>query len=106
MTALSLSAVGSTRRKTSVANTANRLFTVVLGSKSLQRGLNDTTTETKDQVESRLLLNVVVGKSAAVFELLTSENKTLLVWGNSLLVLNLGLDVINGVGRLHLKGDG
>jgi len=30
----------------------------------------------------------------------------LLVWGDALLVLDLGLDVVNGVGRLHLKGDG
>ena len=57
-------------------------------------------------MESRLLLNVVVRKSAAVLELLARENKALLVRGNALLVLNLGLDVVNGVGRLDLKGNG
>lgn len=41
--------------KTNVAFTADHLLAVILGGKSLQRGLNDSTTETKDQVESRLL---------------------------------------------------
>jgi hypothetical protein len=30
----------------------------------------------------------------------------LLIWRNSLLVLNLGLDIINSVRRLHIKRDG
>jgi hypothetical protein len=45
-----------------------------------------TTTETEDQVEGRLLLDVVVGKGAAVLELLAGEDQTLLVRGNALLV--------------------
>jgi hypothetical protein len=51
-------------------------------------------------------LDVVVGKGAAILELLASEDQALLVRGNALLVLNLGLDVVNGVRRLNLKGDG
>jgi hypothetical protein len=57
-----------------------------------------TTTQTEHQVESRLLLDVVIRKSPAVLELLAGEDKTLLVWGNALLVLNLRLDVVDGVG--------
>ena len=106
MTALSLSAVGGTRRKTGVANTADRLLTVVLRSKSLQGGLNDTTTETEDQVEGRLLLDVVVGESSAILKRLASEDQSLLIRGDALLVLDLGLDVVDGVGRLNLEGDG
>jgi hypothetical protein len=45
-------------------------------------------------VESRLLLDVVVGESAAVLELLAREDQALLVRGNALLVLNLGLDIV------------
>ena len=56
-------------------------------------------------MESGLLLNVVVRERAAVLELLTSEDKTLLVRRNALLVLNLALDVVDGVGRFHLEGD-
>ena len=39
-------------------------------------------------MESRLFLNVVVRKSSAILKLLASEDKSLLVWGNSFLVLN------------------
>ena len=56
-----------------------------------------TTTQTKNQVQSGLLLNVVIGKSAAILQLLTSENQTLLVWWNSLLVLDFCLHVVDGI---------
>ncbi|EMD62299.1 hypothetical protein COCSADRAFT_94378, partial [Bipolaris sorokiniana ND90Pr] len=41
-----------------------------------------------------LLLDVVVGKGAAILELLSGEDQALLVRGNALLVLDLGLDII------------
>ena len=56
-------------------------------------------------MEGGLLLDVVVRKGTAVFELLSGEDQALLVWRNAFLVLNLRLDVIDGVGRLYLKGD-
>ena len=37
-----------------------------------------------------LLLNVVVRESAAIFKLLSCEDQTLLIGGNTLLVLDLG----------------
>ena len=45
-------AVDSPRRQTGVALAADHLVTVVLGGKGLERGLNDATTETEDQMES------------------------------------------------------
>ena len=39
--------------------------------------------ETQHQVESGLLLDVVVRQSAAILQLLASKDKTLLVWGMS-----------------------
>ena len=57
-------------------------------------------------MESGLLLDVVVGQSTAVLQLLSSENETLLIRGNAFLVLNLGLDVVDGIARLDFKGDG
>ena len=57
-------------------------------------------------MESGLLLDVVVRKSSSILKLLSSEDESLLVWWDSLLVLDLGLDVLNGVGWLDLKGDG
>ena len=38
--------------------------------------------------------------------MLSGEDQSLLVRGNSLLVLNLGLDIVDGVGGLDLKCDG
>ncbi len=54
--------------------------------------------QAQHQVESALLLNVVVGESAAILQLLTSEDEALLVRGDALLVLDLGLHGIDGVG--------
>merc|ERR550539_944052 len=65
-----------------------------------------SSTETENQVKSGLLLDVVVRQGASVLKLLSGEDKTLLIRRNSLLVLNLGLYIINGVGRLDIKGDG
>ena len=56
-------------------------------------------------MQCALLLDVVVGKRPAILELLASKDQALLVGWNALLVLNLGLDIVDGVGRLHLKGD-
>ena len=62
--------------------------------------------QAKNQMQSGLLLNVVVREGPAILELLASKDQPLLIWGNSFLVLDLGLDIFNGVRRLHLKGDG
>lgn len=103
---LPLSAVGGTGRETGVALSADLLLTVVLRSKGLERGLDDTTSETEDKMEGGLLLDVVVRKGPAVLELLSGEDQSLLVRGNTLLVLDLGLDIVDGVGGLNLEGDG
>lgn len=48
---------------TYVALAANHLVAVELGGKSLEGGLNDTTTEAEDQVEGGLLFGVSVSMS-------------------------------------------
>ncbi len=58
------------------------------------------------KVQGRLFLDVVVRKGAAIFKLLSSEDQSLLVRGNSLLVLDLRFDIVNGIGGLDLKSDG
>src|SRR5271163_3511994 len=55
------------------------------------------TPQSQDQVQSALLLNVVVGQCSPVLQLLASEDQALLVWGNALLVLDFALDVVDGV---------
>lgn len=57
-------------------------------------------------MEGRFLLDVIVGKGSTVFKLLPSENQTLLIRRNALLVLNLRLHIVDRVGRLDLKSNG
>merc|ERR1712244_110574 len=51
--------------------------------------------EPEDEMKGRLLLDVVVGESTAILQLLTSEDQSLLIWGNTLLILDLSLDILN-----------
>ncbi len=60
-----------------------------------------TSSESEDEVESRLLLDVVVGHSSSVFKALSCKDESLLVTGNALLVLNLALDGVDAVGVLN-----
>ena len=57
-------------------------------------------------MESGLFLDVVVSKSSSVLELLSGEDESLLIWWDSLLVLDLSLDVLNRVGWFDIKSDG
>ena len=57
-------------------------------------------------MKGRLLLDIIVGKSTSILQLLPCKDKTLLIRWDSLLVLNLGLYVINGVRWLDIQSDG
>merc|ERR1711887_249701 len=76
-----------------------------LPSEGLDEDLH-TSSESEHKMEGRLLLDVVIRKSSSVLQLLASEDQPLLIWGNSLLALDLGLDVLNAIGGLDLEGDG
>merc|ERR1712108_113659 len=76
-----------------------------LASQSLDEDLH-ASPQSKHKMEGALLLDVVVGESSSVLQLLASEDQSLLIWGDSLLVLDLSLDVLNGVRGLDLEGDG
>lgn len=56
------------------------------GGVDLLLALLTTTTQTKHEVKGRLLLDVVIRKSAAVLELLAGEDQALLVRRNTFLV--------------------
>merc|ERR1712102_168261 len=57
-------------------------------------------------MQGALLLDVVVGEGSPILKLLSSEDQSLLVWGNAFLILDLGLHILNGVRRLNLKSNG
>merc|ERR1712126_502906 len=103
--ALLLSAVGGARVHSGVALAADHLVAVIFLCQHTERRLNDATTQTKDQMESRLLLDVVVRESSAIFQLLTSEDQSLLVRRNAFFVLDFGLDIFDSVGGLDFQSD-
>jgi len=76
-----------------------------LASQSLDEDLH-TTSKSQNQVESGFLLDIVVREGSAVFELLASEDKSLLIRGDTFLILDLSLDVFNRVRRFDIKSDG
>lgn len=102
------------------------------GGVSLLLLLFGTTTETEDQMKGGFLLNVVVRKGTTVFKLLTSEDQTLLIRGNTykfkrknikkrielvnkssylidvltLLILNFQFNILNGVAGFDFQSNG
>ena len=52
------------------------------------------------------LLDVVIAQCTSIFKLLSREDQTLLVRWDTLLVLNLGFDIVDCVRGFHLEGDG
>jgi len=56
-------------------------------------------------VEGRLLLDVVIRKCPAVLELLARKDQALLIGRDALLVLNLSLDIVDGVTGLDIECD-
>ena len=51
-------------------------------------------------------MDIVFGDGSSILKLLPSENESLLIWWNTFLVLNLGLDVFDSVCWLDIEGDG
>merc|ERR1712193_342193 len=76
-----------------------------LASQGFDKDLH-TSTKSQDKMEGGFFLDVVVAQCATVFQLLTSEDKTLLIWWNSLFILDLGFHVVNRVAWLNLQSDG
>merc|ERR1719424_1157684 len=106
VTALLLAAVHCACMQPRIAFATDHLLAIVLAGENCQGWLDDATTQTQDQVESGLLLDVVVGKGATIFQLFAGENETLLIRGDTFFILNLRLDVVDGVGGLNIKGNG
>merc|ERR1712031_68262 len=63
-------------------------------------------TEAKHKVKSGLLLDVVVRKSTPVFKLLASKDQALLIRRDTLFILNLRFNIVDGIAGFHIKGNG
>lgn len=57
-------------------------------------------------VDATYFLDVVIRQRTPVLQLLPGEDQTLLVRGDTLLVLDLGLDIVDGVGGFDFERDG
>ena len=64
-----------------------------------------TTTKTENEMECRILLDGVVLKCVAVFELLACKDQTLLIWWKTFLVLDLSLDVLDTICWFNFECD-
>ena len=62
--------------------------------------------ESEHEVDGAFLLDVVVSEASAVFEALATEDQSLLVSGDTLLVLDLSLHSLNGVSSFGVDSDG
>merc|ERR1712212_532197 len=68
----------------------------LLGSgKGLLLTLLATTSQAEDKMEGGLLLDVIVGQSTSILELLAHKEQTLLIGRNTLLVLDLSFDILD-----------
>jgi len=76
-----------------------------LTSEGLDEDLH-TTSKSQDEMESGFLLDVVVRESSSIFKLLSCEDESLLIWRDTFFVLDLGLDVFDGICWLNIKSDG
>ena len=57
-------------------------------------------------MQGKLHLDPVVREGSAIFQLLSGEDQSLLLRWDSLLVLDFGLDVLDGVVGLDIQSDG
>ena len=95
MSALSLTAVGALGWESGVTLAADHLVALVLAGQSGKRWLNSngadaTTAKSQNEMKGGLLLDVVIGKSATILELLAGEDESLLIGRDAFLVLDLG----------------
>merc|ERR1712180_222890 len=57
-----------------------------------------TSSQTKNEMESGLLLDVVVRESPAILQLFSSKDQSLLVWRYAFLILDLSFHILDGIG--------
>ena len=73
-------------------NLDRRVAALLLGASTVLAALLRAATQAEDEVQGRLLLDIIVAERPPIFELLARKDQALLVRGNALLVLDLGLD--------------
>merc|ERR1719509_420793 len=62
--------------------------------------------QTQHQMQSRLLLDVVIRQRTAILELFARKDQSLLLRRDSFLILDLGLDILDRIVGLDIQSDG
>jgi hypothetical protein len=70
-----------------------------------RRDMENGSTKLKYEVQRALFLDVVVAQAAAILQLLSIEDQTLLIDGDAFLGLDLSLEVSDGGVRLQIEGE-
>jgi hypothetical protein len=76
-----------------------------LTSESLYEDLH-TSSKSENQMESGFFLDIVVRKCSSILKLLSSKDKSLLIWWDTFLILDFSFNVLNGVCWLNVKSNG
>lgn len=106
VSALLLAAVVRTKGQTGVALAAHHLLAVVLLGQSSQGGLDHSSSHLEEHFDGGGLADSAGADDLRIVQLLSSEDKTLVVIVDVLLFLNHLLDVLHGLRGLNLKRDG
>merc|ERR1719474_2130118 len=77
-----------------------------LSRQRFDENLHRSTSQSQHQMQGALLLDVVVAQRTAVLQLLSSKNQPLLLRRDTLLVLDLRLDILDRIIGFHIEGDG
>ena len=56
-------------------------------------------------MKSRFFLDIVVWEGSSILKLLSGENQSLLIGWDTFFILDLSLDIFNGVAWLNVKSD-
>ena len=106
VSALLLAAVVRTKGQTGVALAAHHLLAVVLLGQSSQGGLDHSSSHLEEHFDGGGLADSAGADGLRVVQLLSSENKALVVVVDVFLLLDHLLDVLHGLRGLNLKRDG
>merc|ERR550525_485627 len=74
-----------------------------LAGQGFHKNLHSTTTQAEHQVQSGLLLDVIIRESTSILQLFSCENQPLLLGRNTFLVLDLGLNILDSVIGLNIQ---
>src|SRR5271170_3613270 len=75
------------------------------GKRKKQRKQLLTTPQSENEMQSTLLLDIIIRESPTILELFPSKNQPLLIRWNPFFILNLTFNIVNCIRRFNFKGN-